>query len=477
MIMEEHGADSPLNQAIEGFTDENGQVTQEFIAKLNDLNSVNSKGDLCIAEYLVAAEKRTSSIEWSVKKHAMENDEDDEESANGSDEPLTTPASLNQWQIRLQKVYFGWPVYTILLAFGQVLGATSFQLSLLGGSSSQRTFDLYIIGAVNIIGSVTWYILNSVKPATCLKIYGVRHPLSLLASSFYSFASAAGFRAGGGTDTWVYRACVVQGTQQIWIAALWYWGFKLQGTNPTDTASVPPAWINAITFTLAITCFGIGYVLFIGLPNYYRNVPGQVPNFVKTLFRRKLVIWYMAAEILRDYWLSGPYGRNWSFLWTGSGMHVWATVILVFIFFVGVWAVVMKGLSHASKKHTWFLPIFAVGLGAPRWCQMLWGTSSLATYLPWAGSAGPYLGTSLWLWLGVLDAVQGVGLAVIAARATAPNRIGPGNVFPDLGLWDRKGHLKESPLANWEFWVALACQLIIVAGYLVLFRREQLSKP
>ncbi|KAA1115811.1 Cell wall alpha-1,3-glucan synthase ags1 [Puccinia graminis f. sp. tritici] len=158
----------------------------------------------------------------------------------------------------------------------------------------------------------------------------------------------------------------------------------------------------------------------------------------------------------------------------------------------------MKALSHASKKHTWFLPIFAVGLGAPRWCQMLWGTSSLATYIPWAGAAGPYLGTSLWLWLGVLDAVQGVGLgmillqtlsrthvaatlclaqiigstAVIAARATAPNRIGPGNVFPDLGLWDRTGHLRESPLANWEFWVALACQLIIVAGYLVLFRRE-----
>ncbi|KAA1113961.1 Cell wall alpha-1,3-glucan synthase ags1 [Puccinia graminis f. sp. tritici] len=184
-------------------------------------------------------------------------------------------------------------------------------------------------------------------------------------------------------------------------------------------------------------------------------------------------------------------------------MPVWATVILVFIFFVVVWAVVMKALSHASKKHTWFLPIFAVGLGAPRWCQMLWGTSSLATYIPWAGAAGPYLGTSLWLWLGVLDAVQGVGLgmillqtlsrthvaatlclaqiigstAVIAARATAPNRIGPGNVFPDLGLWDRTGHLRESPLANWEFWVALACQLIIVAGYLVLFRREQLSKP
>ena len=45
--------------------------------------------------------------------------------------------------------------------------------------------------------------------------------------------------------------------------------------------------------------------------------------------------------------------------------------------------------------------------------QMLWGTSSLALYIPWAGSAGPYLGISLWLWLGVLDAIQGVGLGMI----------------------------------------------------------------
>ncbi|KAI8455896.1 hypothetical protein BY996DRAFT_6412817 [Phakopsora pachyrhizi] len=62
--------------------------------------------------------------------------------------------------------------------------------------------------------------------------------------------------------------------------------------------------------------------------------------------------------------------------------------------------------------------------------------------------------------------------AVIAARATAPNQIGPGNVFPDLGFWDPSGRLNKSPVANWEFWVALACQLVIVASYLVLFRRE-----
>lgn len=88
-------------------------------------------------------------------------------------------------------------------------------------------------------------------------------------------------------------------------------------------------------------------------------------------------------------------------------------MILVAVFFVGVWAAMLFVLTHFSKTHTWLLPVFAVGLGAPRWCQMLWGTSSLALYIPWAGSGGPYLGISLWLWLGVLDAIQGVGLGLI----------------------------------------------------------------
>ena len=52
-----------------------------------------------------------------------------------------------------------------------------------------------------------------------------------------------------------------------------------------------------------------------------------------------------------------------------------------------------------------------MGLGAPRWAQILWSTSNMGAYLPWA--AGPIAsglaGRALWLWLGVLDAVQGVG--------------------------------------------------------------------
>ena len=133
---------------------------------------------------------------------------------------------------------------------------------------------------------------------------------------------------------------------------------------------------------------------------------------------------------------------------------------------------------------------------------MLWGTSSLALYIPWAGRAGPYLGLSLWLWLGVLDAIQGVGLGMIllqtlsrlhvcatlafaqvigsicvmVARATAPNRIGPGTVFPDIATWDFKANgLKGSPMAEPAFWIALICQLVIVIGYFWFYRKEQLG--
>jgi len=257
-----------------------------------------------------------------------------------------------------------------------------------------------------------------------------------------------------------------------------------------------------ILWPLAFMSFFFGYCMLFGLPDYYRQVPPKVPNFLRTLFRRKIVLWFLASEVLRDYWLSGPYGRNWSFLWSAP-IPAWAILILVIVFFIGVWALLLWILTYYSKTHTWLLPVFAVGLGAPRWCQMMWGTSSLALYIPWAGPVGPYLGTGLWLWLGVLDAIQGVGLGMIllqtlsrlhvcstlafsqvigcicvmVARATAPDQIGPGSVFPDASTWDFSQGLQGSPMASAPFWVALICQLVIVAGYFLFYRKEQLSRP
>lgn len=129
---------------------------------------------------------------------------------------------------------------------------------------------------------------------------------------------------------------------------------------------------------------------------------------------------------------------------------------------------------------------------------MLWGTSGMGLWVPWAGSpiAGALVGRSLWLWLGVLDAIQGVGfgmillqtltrfhivftlvcaqvlgsIATILARATAPDADGPGSVFPNLAL-------SLDGLSKAPFWVGLSLQLLICAGFFKFFRKEQLQKP
>lgn len=121
--------------------------------------------------------------------------------------------------------------------------------------------------------------------------------------------------------------------------------------------------------------------------------------------------WFFYTVFIQNYWLSAPYGRNWLYLWSSEHAHAWQIISLVLIFLVVIWAIALWILGTLSKRHAWFVPIFAIGLGAPRWCQMLWSTSNIGAYVPWAGSplASALLGRGLWLWLGVLDALQGVG--------------------------------------------------------------------
>ncbi|KAI9466337.1 glycoside hydrolase family 13 and glycosyltransferase family 5 protein [Lactarius psammicola] len=551
-------ANSPLNKAIASFTDADGGVAQEFVAKLQNLSADNSKGELSIEKFLTkseeaffdkvrkdklssAASHRSSRREsiWgtpspSLYDHPSRPTSPNTQSFNttGQFTDYEGPLAHDQGeavvmtglQIAMSREIIGWPLYTIVIALGQVLSATSFQITLLSGQSSQDNLQLYVLSGVFLAASAVWYPMFRLKPSIWVlsapwlffglaffliglpSLTAALHPahkaLASVATWCYAVASAAAFiffglnfgeEAGAATEVWMLRACIVQGSQQIWVAALWYWGFRLQNQ---DQGNLTPWWIVLVVWPLAAISFLFAYLMLYGLPEYYRQTPPKVPNFLKTLFRRKLVLWFLASEILRDYWLSGPYGRNWGFLWAVP-IPKWQIALLIVIFFVGVI------LTHFSKTHTWLLPVFAVGLGAPRWCQMLWGTSSLALYIPWAGSAGPYLGISLWLWLGVLDAVQGVGLGMIllqtlsrlhvcatlafsqiigsicvmVARATAPNRIGPESVFPDAGKWDFQDGLSGSPMASAPFWIALASQLIIVIGYFWFYRKEQLARP
>lgn len=109
------------------------------------------------------------------------------------------------------------PPDCIVLALGQTLGASSFQLVLIGGSSTQSNTDLYIIGGIYLFATICWYTLYTFYPlrytlslpflgyAIAFLIVGlpsaneifhpwhIRHALTLTATSIYAFASAAGW--------------------------------------------------------------------------------------------------------------------------------------------------------------------------------------------------------------------------------------------------------------------------------------------
>ena len=71
-----------------------------------------------------------------------------------------------------------------------------------------------------------------------------------------------------------------------------------------------------------------------------------------------------------------------------------------------------------------------------------------------------------------LIAAQVLGsIATILARATAPDKTGPGDVFPDFSAGPIPG------LGKAWFWVALLFNLMVPVGFFMFFRKEQLSKP
>jgi hypothetical protein len=75
-----------------------------------------------------------------------------------------------------------------------------------------------------------------------------------------------------------------------------------------------------------------------------------------------------------------------------------------------------------------------------------------------------------------LAAAQLIGSCVVMiARATSPSKVGPGNVFPNPAIWNPSTG-ENNPFVHWEFWLALACQIVIVFGYFFFFRKEQLVR-
>ena len=531
------------------FTDSTGEYYRAFEQRLQNLDASNSESQLCIEDYLVKSEKKwfekfrdarlgrgersPAPSMFRKSKHMSRAPSpagsifNEDLSTNGSDgkegslgdqfllgENYVPPSGLKKYmQYRLGD----WPVYSFLLGFGQIIAANSYQITLLTGTVGETATKLYVTAGIYGVASICWWFaMRSFKSIYSLAIpfifyggafflIGMAHFASAggnrswvqnVATALYAIASSSGsiffalnFGDEGGAPVkdWVYRASIIQGTQQAYVVALWYWGDKLSKAdalgNPTGSVVADSIVMTVICVPVACLMWGVGILIYLGLPDFYRQTPGKVPSFYKSIHRRKVVMWFFVAVVLQNFWLSAPYGRNWAFLWGSEHAKAWQIVILVIVFFFVVWAIFLYIFAILSKDHSWILPVFAIGLGAPRWCQMLWGISGIGWYVPWANGrvASALVSRSIWLWLGTLDALQGVGfgmillqtltrlhiaftlvcaqvlgsIATICARAFAPDKIGPGQVFPDFSAGFYPG------LTYAWFWICLLCQIAI----------------
>lgn len=136
-------------------------------------------------------------------------------------------------QIALSRELKGWPLYTIIIALGQVgsflhdgsdewyltlkqmLSATSFQITLLTGRNWQDSLQLYVLGGVFLAASAVWYPLFRLRPSVYVlsapwlffglaffliglpsiasAIHPAHHVLANVATWCYAIASAASF--------------------------------------------------------------------------------------------------------------------------------------------------------------------------------------------------------------------------------------------------------------------------------------------
>jgi len=234
------------------------------------------------------------------------------------------------------------------MALGQIIATSSYQITLISGTIGQTAEKLYVIASIYFATSACWWVMyQTMKSVYVLSIpflfYGLaffllglapfarnadqRGWMQNIATAMYAVASSSGsiffalnFGDEGGSTvkSWVFRACIIQGTQQIYVCVLWAWGTYL--TTSISNNIVPRSIttndkaLTGIGVPIAFLFWIIAFIMYYGLPKYYRQQPGQVPSFYISLLRRKIVIWFFFVVIIQNYFLSTMTGRNWAFL-------------------------------------------------------------------------------------------------------------------------------------------------------------------
>lgn len=185
--------DFKLQKVDPFFTDSTGEFYKAFDDKLKDLDGKTSEGQLCIEDYLVKSEKKwfdrfrdarlgrtpgpsrppspgpslfkksrppspTGSIfhgETAFDKSEaldMREGSDDDQYLLGND--YKPPTGLRKYM----QIHIGdWPLYSFFLAFGQIIAANSYQITLLTGTVGQTAEKLYVIASIYLVTSIAWW--------------------------------------------------------------------------------------------------------------------------------------------------------------------------------------------------------------------------------------------------------------------------------------------------------------------------------
>lgn len=193
------------------------------------------------------------------------------------------------------------------------------------GQNGEAASELYTVASIYLFGSACWWLVFRRFKAiyvlsTPFLFYGMafflvgivpylssagtsKEWMQNIATAMYAIASSSGslffannFGSEGGApiESWAFRACVIQGTQQIYVTALWYWGSRITkrvstGAS-TSTLFTSTKTVTAITTPIALFLWAVGVVLYLGLPAYYRQKPGTTPSFYKSILRRKIIL-------------------------------------------------------------------------------------------------------------------------------------------------------------------------------------------
>ena len=317
--------DFKLQKVEPFFTDSTGEYYRAFEARLQGLNGSNSESHLCIEEFLEKSEKKwfdkfrdarlglsnnTSQFfkgkRFSTSVESLSNDESDSRDSaiyvtKEGDEFLlgkdyVPPTGIKKWmQVRIGD----WPVYSLFLGLGQIIAANSYQITLLTGEVGQTPEKLYGIATTYLVTSIIWwFIFRYFKSVVCLSLpwffYGLAFTLigvshwesnefnrgwiQNVASGAYAAASSSGSlffalnfgdESGAPVREWVFRACMIQGSQQAYIIGLWYWGSTI--TAATSNGITDPQGYVTNTWKMTYVIVPL-YTSQDGLLTGYRTV-------------------------------------------------------------------------------------------------------------------------------------------------------------------------------------------------------------